>query len=148
MPTIIYPSPVDFRWMYQRPQQLLYQMSLLGYLCIFINPAMHIKQSSPVEKINDNLFIVVRECNINFDILPRPIILVESYPPQYKANKTIPRDISIFDCLDYPGEQFEHWKSNFDEISSESDIILCSADKLYEYQEKFKDKCHIVKKRS
>lgn len=145
MSTIIYPSSVDFRWMFQRPQQLLIKMSLLGYECIFINSDIRIKQEIDVEKINNNFLLVSKQYPIDYKKLSRPIILFETYPPEHNANKLIPHDILIFDCLDFPGEQFEHWRENFDSLSEEADIITCSSQGLYMMQKKHGKKVHIIK---
>lgn len=145
MPTIIYPSPVDFKWMFQRPQQLLLNMSLLGYKCIFINPDIHIKQKSDVEKINNNFLLVSKRYSINYKKLSKPIILFESYPPEHNLNKQIPNNILIFDCIDFPGEQFEHWEENFDILSEKADIITCSSQGLYMLQRKYGEKVHIIR---
>lgn len=145
MPTIIYPSPVDFKWMFQRPQQLLLNMSLLGYKCIFINPDIHIKQEKEVEKLNNNFLLVNKQYPIDYKKLSRPIILFESYPPEHNLNKSILHDILIFDCIDFPGEQFEHWRENFDSLSEEADIIICSSQGLYTLQKKYGNKVHIIR---
>jgi glycosyltransferase involved in cell wall biosynthesis len=144
MPTIIYPSPVDFKWMFQRPQQLLINMSLLGYNCIFIDPGIRIKQEN-IEKINNNFLLINKQHSINYKKLSKPIILFESYPPEHNLNKLIPHDILIFDCIDFPGEQFEHWRENFDCLSENADIIICSSQGLCNLQKKYAKKVHIIR---
>jgi glycosyltransferase involved in cell wall biosynthesis len=144
MPTIIYPSPVDFKWMFQRPQQLLINMSLLGYNCIFIDPGIRIKQED-MEKINNNFLLINKQHSINYKKLSKPIILFESYPPEHNLNKLIPHDILIFDCIDFPGEQFEHWRENFDCLSENADIIICSSQGLCNLQKKYAKKIHIIR---
>ncbi|WP_243158137.1 hypothetical protein [Aminipila terrae] len=105
--------------MIQRPHQILSEFANQGYRATLYN------LNSQVQKV-----IEIKENFYSYNRIPPPFIkenkrvLWISYPPLYKQMTKFEKDLIIFDCIDYPEEQFKHWKRGIDQLRQDADFIL------------------------
>jgi len=59
MPTIIYPPTIDYKLLYQRPQQLLKEIAALGYKVVFYNDEFYYKPGKDIIELYPNFFFYV-----------------------------------------------------------------------------------------
>jgi len=126
--------------MVQRPHHLLREFAKQGYVSIIHNIREKHKGVTEKEK---NYFIYK-------GIFPPPNkqgkrILWMSYPPLYKNIGRYNGDLLVFDCLDYPGNQFTHWKRGLKQLREMADIIFVTSEKLLEFNKDYREKTYICR---
>ncbi|MDI6601162.1 MAG: glycosyltransferase [Thermoanaerobacteraceae bacterium] len=134
--TIIYPPTIDYKWLYQRPQQLMREFSRLGIKCIFFNNNNYIKDGKRVAVENENLIVVNgRLYPVEYDALVTPpVVLWITYPPHVRlVGKTFKENVVVFDAVDFPSGEFAAWKKDISEIRKKANIVFTVSRKLYNY---------------
>lgn len=127
--------------MIQRPHQILKEFANQGYKSILYN----------VNSTNREIIEVKQNLYIYNKIRPpagnggKKIIWI-SYPPLYKQIAPwVDKDLVVFDCIDYPEDQFKHWSRGIDQLRQKSDFIFVTSQSLYEFNNEYKDKTYICK---
>jgi len=126
--------------MIQRPHQLLKQFARNGYKAVLYN----IKgKSRKVIETEENFLIY----DGIFPSIPKngKRVLWISYPPLYKEIGRYQEDLLVYDCVDYPGEEFAHWKRGVDEIREKADVIFVTSDFLYQFNKAYENKTFVCK---
>lgn len=130
--TIVYPPALDWNLLFQRPQQLMTAFSNIpGIRAIFINEETYRKQSRPIEKLNEDLFLVQK--GVNYDHLVKgKKVLWFSNPGQYNYSDGRKFDFTVFDYLDNSADEFAVWKSYIPKCFDRADLIATTAKVMYE----------------
>jgi len=136
MPTIVYPSTIDYAWLYQRPQQLLKEIAALGYKVIYYNNEVYFRQKSSIIETSPNFLLCRSDIPLRYLKIEEPIISWISYPPHVSQIGNFNEKFVVFDALDNASDEFSSWSKHLDTISSKSDIILTTSQKLYNYHKK------------
>lgn len=135
--TFVYPPTVSWsKTLFQRPHQLLTHFARMGHYSVFCNS---IPDSLGIfYKPENNLYVVnnIKEFVMSpeFQKLKKDslIVFLFSYPPSYPWVEYFDPDIIIFDSIDEPTDEFQHWRSSYQKAIDISDYITCSSDRLYE----------------
>ena len=143
MATIVYPSTIDYKWLYQRPQQLLKAFSELGHKAVFYNNPHYYKQSNKVIELNSNFFLCTPDVPLESLPIERPVVHWISYPPHVNQVGRLKEDLLVFDALDEASGEFADWAENLDKISSKADIIFTTSNKLYDYHSQSHHNVHM-----
>lgn len=130
MGIIIYPPTIDWTWMKQRPQHLMYQLSQHGHTVFYCN-----KTQSPqdVEQIHPNLYIVHHHREWLKNTLPSIrknhsfIGVWCSYPKLSSTLSSYQPDWVVYDCID----DFSDWSIYENEMISISNRVVCSSMRLF-----------------
>jgi len=133
MATIVYPSTIDYKWLYQRPQQLLKAFAELGHKAVFYNNPHYYKQSSKVIEVSSNFFLCTPDVPLKRLPLEKPLIQWISYPPHVNQAGRLQEDLLVFDALDEASDEFASWAEDLDKLASKADIVFTTAKKLYDY---------------
>ncbi len=133
MATIIYPSTIDYKWLYQRPQQLLKAFADLGHKAVFYNNPHYFKQNKKTIELYSNFFLCTPDVQLKSLPVEKPVIHWISYPPQVHQIGKFHEDLLVFDALDEASGEFASWAKNVDKIAEKADIIFTTAKKLYDY---------------
>lgn len=126
--------------MVQRPHQLLKQFAKNGYKAVLYNMN---EKNQKITQEGENYFIY----NGVFPTFSKnnKRILWISYPPLYKEIGKYSEDLLIFDCIDFPGERFAHWRRGVDELRNKADVIFVTSEALYNFNKNYKNKTVICK---
>lgn len=129
MPTIIYPPSIPWNWMFQRPQQLLLQLSSLGYNVLYEDlgrfDSPNLQRLSPSFSLCQGLSalsIAHSRPRILWLTVPYHIGLVSQYQP----------DLIIYDAVDEPKEEFASWAPYYPQILKKSNLIFASAQSIFD----------------
>ncbi len=129
MSTIIYPPSIPWNWMFQRPQQILRQLSVLGYTVLYEDLGHH--DSPKIQALSSNfhlcqgvsaLSVPHRRPRILWITVPSHINLIEQYAP----------DLVVCDAVDEPKDEFAGWAPYYPQIIKKADLIFASARSIYE----------------
>lgn len=127
--------------MIQRPHQILSEFANQGYRSTLYNMNSETRE---VIKVKQDYYI--------YNKMPPPLIeenkrlIWISYPPLYKQIiRRFDKDLIVFDCIDYPEEQFKHWNRGIDQLRQNADFIFVTSQKLYELNKGYKNKTYICK---
>lgn len=143
MATIVYPSTIDYRWLYQRPQQLLKAFAELGHKSVFYNNPHYYKQSNRVIELNSNFFLCTPDVPLKNLPVEKPLIQWISYPPHINQAGKLNEDLLVFDALDEASGEFADWAENLDKLASKADIVFTTSNKLFEYHSKNHSNVHM-----
>lgn len=128
--TLIYPPTVSYDILFQRPQQILKNMSKY-YNCIFIDKGTHQEQSQQPYICNKTLVISYTDFKKYEDMITkkynRLIIIYYTDPRTYKYLEEIRHDMIIFDLIDNPVEEFACWNENLKKSIESADMVLYSS---------------------
>lgn len=130
--TIVYPPALDWNLLFQRPQQLMTAFSKIpGVRAIFINEESYQKMSRPIEKINEDLFLVRK--GVSYDHLVKgKKVLWFSNPGQYNYRDGRRFDFTVFDYLDNSADEFAIWKNYIPKCFARADLVATTAKVMYE----------------
>lgn len=130
--TIVYPPALDWNLLFQRPQQLMTAFSKIPNVrAIFINEESYQKMSRPIERINDDLYIVRK--GITYDHLVKgKKVLWFSNPGQYNYRDGRKFDFVVFDYLDNSADEFAIWKNYIQNCFARADLVATTARVMYE----------------
>jgi len=130
--TIVYPPALDWRLLYQRPQQLMTAFSKLpGVRAIFINNESYTQMNRPIEKVNDDLFLVRK--GVPYDHLVKgKKVLWFSSPAHYNYTDQKDFDFVVFDYLDNSADEFAVWKDYIPHCFDRANLVATTARIMYE----------------
>ncbi|CAM3895341.1 glycosyltransferase [Mesobacillus zeae] len=135
--TIIYPPAIDYKFMHQRPQQMMKVLAVLGANVLFINPETFFKQDKPIELPFPSLpnFKVVKK---DVDISPFLVgkVVLWCAVNQGKEINRLKPDLTIFDSCDLPSDEFAVWKDLIPEMEKKCDIIFATSKSIYQSHKK------------
>lgn len=129
---ILYPPTLDYRYLVQRPQQLMTSFSELNIPVYYINnPSPHLPAVTGVEKINDNFFLFN-----NVDPMPflkgvKPVVYF-SAPAHVDMVRKYNPSLVVFDSVDEPSDEFEAWRPYYQRAVVSSDLVFTTSEKLYQ----------------
>lgn len=130
MGIIIYPPTIDWNWMKQRPQHLMYQLAENGHLVFYCNQTQ--SHESP-EKIHKNLYIIHDHTNWISTLLPSIRTKYDfvgvwcSYPKLASTLSKYQPSWVVYDCVD----DFPEWSIHENEMIAVTDSIVCSSSRLF-----------------
>lgn len=123
--TFIYPPIVKYDLLFQRPQQILKNMTKMCN-CIFIT-----KEDNKIScvKICDNVIVISwsKFNELKSKLLRNKIILYYTDPRAHKYINILNPNFVIFDLIDNPVGEFACWKEKLNIALSTADIITYSA---------------------
>ncbi|WMT39298.1 glycosyltransferase [Paenibacillus sp. D2_2] len=130
--TIVYPPALDWNLLFQRPQQLMTSFSKIpGVRAIFLNEETYKKQYHPIEKLNDDLFLVRK--GVSYDHLVKgKKVLWFSSPGQYNYRDGRKFDFVVFDYLDNSADEFAIWKNYIPKCFARANLVATTARVMYE----------------
>ena len=143
MATIIYPPTIEYKWLYQRPQQLFKAFAELGHKAVFYNNPFYLKSDNKVKELYENFFLCSPETPLKNLPVERPYIHWISYPPHFNQAGKFKEDLLVFDALDEASGEFATWAHGIDKITAKADIIFTTAQKLYDYHSKRHENVHM-----
>lgn len=126
---IIYPPTIRYDYLYQRPHQLMNALAEFTDANVYFVDAFPL-QKGFVEKTSLN----VVPHNYKFPKTDELTILWITFPPVAKEmiEKYNP-DFVVFDIIDAPIGEFQHWENNWDFIFCRADIVFTSSYELYRF---------------
>lgn len=129
MPTIIYPPSIPWNWMFQRPQQLLRELSMRGYNILYEDPGRFSKPH--LHKLSSRFAL----CQ-GFSALEiphsRPRILWLTVPSHINLASQYAPDLIIYDAVDEPSNEFAGWAPYYPAIIARADLIFATARSIFE----------------
>lgn len=134
MITFVQMPIVDYNWMTQRPQQIMLELSKRKHEVYYINTDFN----DYISKVNENLYLVGRNTDMNNIKMRHPVVLWCSSPNQVININRIPHDFVLYDVIDECSHEFIKWKLYVDDMINKSDIIFTASTALYN---KFKLRC-------
>lgn len=128
MPTIIYPPTIPWNWMVQRPQQLMKQLSILGYTVLYEDIGSFTQPS--IHKLSDTLYLCQGLSSLS---LPhtRPRILWLTFPTHVHLIKQYQPDYVVFDSSDEPKDEFAEWERYWPAMLTQADLVFASSYSLF-----------------
>lgn len=144
---VIYPSIVNYTYLFQRPQQLMRCFGKNGFTSVFFNNGATIDgctQYSKATKVDKNLFVV--PSNYKIKKTQEDCIFYNTFPGYADKNKDYNTKFTIFDCIDEPTGIFSTWDvdGSWKRAIQNADLVLASAQKLYKEAKKMNKNCILV----
>ncbi|WP_053365011.1 glycosyltransferase [Bacillus sp. FJAT-27245] len=130
--TVIYPPAIDYKFMHQRPQQMMKVLAVLGANVLFINPETFFEQEKPIEQpfpFLPNFKVVKKDVNLTPLITGR-VVLWCAVNQGREIDRFKP-DLAIFDSCDLPSDEFAVWKDLIPEMERKCDIIFATSMPIY-----------------
>lgn len=131
--TIIYPPAIDYKFMYQRPHQLMKAFAELGINVIYMNPADHFPQPQAVMQPFSHLphFRVLSPKANPRDYIEGDVVLWcaigrDTWIPHFQ-----PR-LVVYDSVDLAAGEFASHRPLIPRMEAKADIIFASAQVIYE----------------
>ncbi|MDD3269398.1 MAG: glycosyltransferase [Syntrophomonadaceae bacterium] len=129
---ILYPPTLDYRYLVQRPQQLMTSFSELNIPVYYLNNASpHLPSVTGVEKINDNFYLFNNVDPTPFLKGVRPVVYF-SAPGQVDLVRQYNPSLVVFDSVDEPSDEFEAWQPYYQRAVLSSDLVFTTSEKLYQ----------------
>ncbi|WP_059172377.1 glycosyltransferase [Bacillus sp. FJAT-27445] len=130
--TVIYPPAIDYKFMHQRPQQMMKVLAVLGANVLFINPETFFKQEKQIEQPFPSLpnFKVVKK-DVNLKPLISGKVVLWCAVNQGKEIDRFKPDLAVFDSCDLPSDEFAVWKDFIPEMEKKCDIIFATSMPIY-----------------
>jgi len=126
---IIYPSTLDWNFMFQRPQQLARALARQGFLFFFRTPNAQVDQVQGFKKVSPNLYV----CHVPwrvFEEIPSPVLFI-SWAVQWSLIDDLKDPIVVYDCVD-DLEVGSAAEEDHREMLRRAHLVLATAGKLYE----------------
>jgi glycosyltransferase involved in cell wall biosynthesis len=114
--------------MVQRPQQLLKQLSLLGYTVLYEDIGTFPR--SNLCQLSDTLFLCQGVSPLAVPH-PRPRILWLTFPQHVRLISHYRPDYVIFDCSDEPKNEFSVWEKYWPEMLSQANLVFATSNSLF-----------------
>jgi glycosyltransferase involved in cell wall biosynthesis len=142
---IIYPPTIDWHMpLFQRPQQLALAFADLGYLFFYCTANLNEDNVHGFEKIQNNLYVtnqveLLRKIEGNTSLfISWPIN--KAYVDKFPKDKLIYDYIDELDVFDTRGKTQQEMQKNFETLMKQADVVVCTADKLFEDAKKYNPK--------
>ncbi|WP_407313728.1 glycosyltransferase family 1 protein [Desulfosporosinus sp. SB140] len=141
MPTFIYPPSIPWNWMFQRPQQLLGQISSSGQTVLYEDLGSFPKPK--IKSLSSTLHLCqgISAMNVPHS---RPRILWLTVPSHINSISNYNPDLVIYDAVDEPKDEFASWAPYYPSITQKADIIFCSSQSIYNYFQPKHPRVHLV----
>ncbi|WP_409273457.1 hypothetical protein V1499_02260 [Neobacillus sp. SCS-31] len=135
--TVIYPPAIDYKFMHQRPQQMMKVLAVLGANVLFINPETFFPQEKPIEQPYPSLpnFKVVKK-DVNLKPLISGKVVLWCAVNQGAEIDRFKPDLAIFDSCDLPSDEFAVWKPHIPDMERKCDIIFATSMPIYNEHKK------------
>lgn len=137
---VIIPPIVDYGLLKQLPQQMAEQFAKNGYSVIFCN----VTQNTVIHRVNDNLIITGNFKQILEDCKSgrlKPKIVYNTWAGNHEFIDTLKPEINIWhDC-----DSFDEWKPFEKDMARKSDVIFCTAQKIYSKRKRSKDNVYLLR---
>ncbi|WP_071459566.1 glycosyltransferase family protein [Bacillus massilinigeriensis] len=132
--TIVYPPAIDYKFMYQRPQQMMKVLAELGANVLFINPETFFRQDKDIELPFPSLpnFKVLKK-NVDLSPFLKGKVVLWCAVNQGKEINRLKPDLTIYDSCDLPSDEFSVWKDLIPEMEEKSDIIFATSQPIYKF---------------
>jgi glycosyltransferase involved in cell wall biosynthesis len=127
MPPILYLPCFDYQIHRQRPQQLLYHLSLLGFNVIYCNVTQD--PEHPFVILNDHLAVCQ---NVDALDLSRPYIMWLTHGPYVERLSNFDTRLVISDLADTTEEEFAPFAEWEDRKIQAADIVFCASRIIYD----------------
>lgn len=132
---VVYPSIVNYTYLFQRPQQIMRRFGKEGFDAIFYNNGATLDgctQYKKPELVDENLTVVPQ--NYGSRKYEGNCVFYNSFPGYATKAIDFKAKVSIFDCIDEPVGIFSHWNigGSWEYAVESADIVLASAQKLYD----------------
>lgn len=129
---ILYPPTLDYRYLVQRPQQLMTSFSELNIPVFYVNNASpHQPSVTGVEKINADFYLFNNVDPVPFLKGIRPVVYF-SAPAHVDLVRQYNPSLVVFDSVDEPSDEFESWKPYYQRAVVSSDLVFTTSEKLYQ----------------
>lgn len=127
LPPILYLPCFDFHDHRQRPQQLLYHLSLLGFDVIYCNVTQD--KSRPFLRLNDH-FVICED----IDALPvdQEYIMWLTHGPYVDLLPRFQLSLVVSDIADASVDEFAAFAEWHDRKIQEADLVLCASQVIYD----------------
>lgn len=130
--TVIYPPFIEYRRMFQRPQQLLRHLARLGWRAVYHDPG-RVGRRQPYEEIEPNLFLLSVNAGARSLPLDQPPVLWITYPLHWTlVGKYYGEQLVVFDICDAPAGPFADWAAGVGPMLERADLVFCASWPLYE----------------
>jgi len=123
---IIYPPTLNWRWMRQRPQQIMSQLARHGHRVYYCN---QYSQPGPINEVEPNLFTVTDHDQFlrqQVPLMESPLVWC-SWPRLHDTLDLYAPRLVVFDCID----RFPDWEPYVDQMVARSDVIITTSDRLH-----------------
>jgi len=133
--TIVYPPAIDYKFMYQRPHQMMKAFAQIGCNVVFINPANIYRQDVAIEtpfKHLPNFRVVRRGVDpAAFGLLKGKVVLwcAVNQADYIRRHK---HDLAVFDSCDLASDEFSVWKPVVPVMESLTQITFATAQAIYD----------------
>lgn len=130
MAIVIYPPTIDWSYMRQRPQNLMFEFARNGHLVFYCN--IHESKEKCLERVAKNLIVVHNWHIFKEKFLPAvrasgaPVIIWCSWALLANTMEDFQPGFIVYDCLD----EFADWLPYEPEMVKVADLIFCTSDHL------------------
>ncbi|OCA83006.1 hypothetical protein A8F94_17830 [Bacillus sp. FJAT-27225] len=135
--TIIYPPAIDYKFMHQRPQQMMKALAELGANILFINPQTFFDQKEPIETPFPHLpnFKVIKT-DVDIEPFIKGKVVLWCAVNQEKAIEQYKHDLAILDSCDLPSDEFSVWNKLIPIMEEKCDLIFATAPPIFNEHKK------------
>ncbi|MER3398801.1 MAG: hypothetical protein C4316_09820, partial [Chloroflexota bacterium] len=126
---IIYPPTIDWKFMFQRPQQLARALARRGFLFFYCTPNSRTDQVRGFEKVGPNLYL----CHVPLEVfgeIQSPVLYV-SWAVHHGSIRLLKDPVVIYDCVD-DLEVGDVDQADHEAMLRRADLVLATAQKLYD----------------
>jgi len=128
---IIYPPTLDYRYLVQRPQQLMKNFSELNIPVIYMdNPSPSRSFVRDIEQVNPYLYLFHNIDPRTYLKKIRPVFYFTATAHVEIIDNFNP-SLVVFDSVDEPSDEFEPWQPYYHKALISADIVLATSEKLY-----------------
>ncbi|MFB9328579.1 hypothetical protein ACFFSY_21810 [Paenibacillus aurantiacus] len=130
--TIVYPPAIDYRFMHQRPQQMMKALAQAGANVVFINPADLYDQEEPVYYPFEELpnFVIIHR-SVDFKPYVKGKLVFWCAVNQGWFIDCYEHDLAVFDSCDLAKGEFSAWKDVVPVMERKTQLIFASAEAIY-----------------
>lgn len=140
MPPVLYLPCFDYQTHRQRPQQLLYHLSLLGFNVIYCNVTQD--PDHPFVVLNEHLAVCQ---DIHALDLERPYVMWLTHGPYVERLTDFQNSLVISDLADTTEEEFAPFAEWEDRKIQAADIVFCASQIIYEAAAPKHPSVHLVR---
>lgn len=130
--TIVYPPAIDYRFMHQRPQQMMKAFAQAGANVVFINPADLYEQEEPIYYPFEDLpnFVVIHR-SVDFKPFVKGRLVFWCAVNQGWFIDCYDHDLAVFDSCDLAKGEFSAWKDVVPVMERKTQLTFASAEAIY-----------------
>lgn len=140
VPPILYLPCFDYQTHRQRPQQLLYHLSLLGFNVVYCNVTQD--PEHPFVVLNDHLAVCQDVNALNLSI---PYIMWLTHGPYVQELPRFNSRLIVSDLADTPEEEFAPFAAWEDRKIQAADLVFCASLPIFEAAKSKHPDVHLVR---